>query len=310
MIEVQGLSRYYGRHRAVDGLDFSIDSNQVVGFLGLNGAGKTTTLKVLAGVLMPTAGTVKIDGHDLNDAPLALRSQIGFLPETPPLHADMRVRDFLEYVAELRGMSAEATQARLGIVAEQTEITDVLDRVVSTLSHGYRKRVGIAQAILHQPKLVILDEPISGLDPAQIVEMRQIISGLAKDCTVLLSSHILAEVSQTCDRILVLSEGRIVADGTEAELSARVQGGASIRLTVRGTTESVSATLNDNESVEKWSVEATNGDVLTLGVTLTGDHREAVVKALSDAGLGIRALSGDDSELETVFLDLTRVEAT
>ena len=189
MIEVQGLSRYYGRHRAVDGLDFSIDSNQVVGFLGLNGAGKTTTLKVLAGVLMPTAGTVKIDGHDLNDAPIALRSQIGFLPETPPLHADMRVRDFLEYVAELRGMSAEATKARLGIVAEQTEITDVLDRVVSTLSHGYRKRVGIAQAILHQPKLVILDEPFSGLDAATRERVGQRLEPWLESRTALFLGH-------------------------------------------------------------------------------------------------------------------------
>jgi ABC-2 type transport system ATP-binding protein len=257
---------------------------------------------------MPTAGTVRVDGHDLHDAPLPLRQEIGFLPESPPLHADMRVRDFLRFVGELRGMEGKALQARIDEVAGQTSIVDELDRIIGTLSHGFRKRVGIAQAILHQPKLVILDEPISGLDPAQIVEMRQIIAGLAKTCTVLLSSHILAEVSQTCDRILVLSKGKIVADGTEAELAKSAQGGTSVRMTLRGTREAIVSILDASEQVASWSILSESADLLTIAAELTGDHREAIVKTLIQSDIGVRSLTGADTDLESTFLNLTRGE--
>ena len=224
MIEVSHLSRFYGDHRAVDDVSFTIASNTIVGFLGLNGAGKTTTLKVIAGLLPPSAGTVSVDGEDLASAPESFRKRIGFLPETPPLYTEQTVREFLRFVGRLRGMPAAEVEQRLPEVLERCQLGGRGDWVIGQLSHGYRKRVGIAQAIIHRPTLVILDEPISGLDPVQIVEMRKVIRGLAEECTVLVSSHILSEIEQTCDRILVLQAGKLVFVGDGEALRGRRTG--------------------------------------------------------------------------------------
>ncbi len=305
MIEVVGLTRYYGTHPAVDQVSFTIQDNEIVGFLGLNGAGKSTTLKVLAGLLLPSAGKVTLDGLDVAQAPDSLRSRIGFLPENTPLYEDMRVRDFVSYVGHIKGMSADDVAGRLDDVLERCGLTERADQVIGELSHGYRKRVGIAQAIIHDPKLVILDEPISGLDPRQIREIREVVVGLKDHCTVLISSHILSEISQTCDRILVLQDGRLVGEGTEEELAASTAvAGARLILELRGSRVDASAAL-DAFTGASHSIQGEHGGVVTASVTLATDDREALIAALVAAGLGIRLVEEAESELEEIFLSLT-----
>ncbi len=224
MIQVDGLTKYYGNHAAIRDLNFRIERGEVIGFLGLNGAGKTTTLKVLGCVLLPTSGRVEIDGFDVASDPHEIRKRIGFLPDTPPVYEEMTVRGYLSFVAQLRGVGARDVGARVSEAQEQTALNDVQDELVGALSHGYRQRVGVAQALVHKPQLLILDEPSSGLDPVQIVEMRSLIRRLKGQHTILVSSHILSEISQVCDRLLVIQEGEIVAQGTEEELARKLGG--------------------------------------------------------------------------------------
>lgn len=306
MITVEGLTHYYGDRRAIEGIRFQISEHEIVGFLGLNGAGKSTTLRVLAGLLVPSAGSVTIDGVDLVSAGSAFRARIGYLPEDPPLYREMTVGEFVSYCGELKGMSRSAAQARLDSVLATCQLSHVKNRVIQELSHGYKKRCGIAQAIIHGPKLVILDEPISGLDPRQIVEMRQVIRNLSKDCTVLISSHILGEISETCDRILVLAGGRIVAQGTEAELASRAgTDGARLTLLVRGTPEGIDAAVA-KAGATSHDKHAEGEGIFRLHVTLPTDSREALVATLVASGIGIRKLIEDEGELEQIFLGLTK----
>jgi ABC-2 type transport system ATP-binding protein len=307
MIEVENLTLYYGETSAVNGVSFSIQDREIVGFLGLNGAGKTTILKMLAGLLYPSAGTIRINGVDASTDADSLRARIGFLPEDPPLYTEMRVDDFLRWCGAVRGMSAADLEARLPSVLASCQLSDVANRVIDELSHGYRKRVGIAQAILHKPELVILDEPISGLDPVQIVEMRGVIRNLKKDCTVLISSHILSEVHQTCDRILVLNEGKLVAEGTEEELARRATGGsARISVVVRGAAATLATTLSGLSGVTGHTVDSESNGLVHASIDLGDDCREAVVAALVGAGMGIRRIEDTEGELEHIFLDITK----
>lgn len=310
MIQVQGLTHYYGERRAIEELAFSISSNEIVGFLGLNGAGKSTTLKILAGLIVPSDGSVSIDGVDLVSASAAFRSRIGYLPEDPPLYKEMTVREFVRFAGQLKGMSTSDVDGRLDAVLATAQLTHVQHRVINELSHGYRKRCGIAQAIIHNPKLVILDEPISGLDPRQIVEMRQVIRTLGQQCTVLISSHILGEISETCDRILVLAGGRIVAQGTEEELAGRSRSaGARLSLVLRGDEGAVKAAIASFEGVTRSDEHPEPDGIVRLHVSLAADQREALVAHLVQAGIGIRRLVEDEGELEQIFLGLTK-EAT
>lgn len=307
MITVEGLTHYYGERRAVEGLSFTIAANEIVGFLGLNGAGKSTTLKVLAGLVIPTAGTVTVNGTDLVAANAEFRSQIGYLPEDPPLYREMTVAEFLLYVGQLKGRSAAEVVAELPRVLETCQLTHVQHRVIQELSHGYRKRVGIAQAIIHRPQLVILDEPISGLDPKQIVEMRQVVRALGKQCTVLISSHILAEISETCDRILVLNGGRIVAQGQESDLAAVAHTvGTRITLQVRADRALVEGAIRSVSGVQKWDAVEEPGGLFKVHVAMDSDQRESLVAALVTAGVGVRRVVEDESELESIFLGLTQ----
>lgn len=307
MIEVQGLTRYYGSFPAVRDASFKIADREIVGFLGLNGAGKSTMLRVLAGVLMPSAGKVTVGGVDATEAPDALRRRIGFLPEEPPLYREMRVREFLRWVGQVRGCSKLEVDAELPKVLDTCHIADVADQVIAELSHGYRKRVGIAQAIVHRPQLVILDEPISGLDPRQIVEMRSVIRALKRTATVLISSHILHEIAQTCDRILVIHKGRIVAEGTEQQLSGSLGDGTRLTLVVRGKVANCEEVLGKTDIVDGYEVGPAIGELVTLAVTLNGDKREQLVRELVMAGLGVRSVQDAMGELEQIFLELTRV---
>ncbi len=307
MISVEGLTHYYGDRRAVENLTFTIAEHQIVGFLGLNGAGKSTTLKVLAGLIIPTAGSVTIDGTDLVSANAAFRSAIGYLPEDPPLYKEMTVSEFLLYVGQLKGRSAAEVVERLPHVLKVCQIEHMQHRVIAELSHGYRKRVGIAQAIIHRPRLVILDEPISGLDPRQIVEMRQVVRDLGKECTVLISSHILGEIAETCDRVLVLKNGSIDAIGGVGELSAAATARDGTRLTfeLRASAEQVNTALAALPGTTKIVIEAAGPGLVKLQLVLAQDQREQVVAALVAAGVGLRRMIDDDSELENVFLGIT-----
>lgn len=309
MVETTSLTRYYGSRRALSDVSLSIEQGEIVGVLGLNGAGKSTLLKILAGLLLPSAGEARVDGRSVVDAPAAARSRIGYLPEEPPVYREMTVGDYLLFAGQLKGRTRAEIQARLPTTLDQAGLlrSDLL-RVIGELSHGFRKRVGIAQAVLHEPALVILDEPISGLDPRQIVEMRETIGALGGKHTVLVSSHILPEISQTCDRILLIHEGKLLASGTEDELVERLgTGGGRWRLRVRGAKATAEGALAKLDAVSALELEEEESGALELTLTATAEGVEAAVAALVSAGLGIRQVMPTETELEQAFLDLTKL---
>ncbi len=307
VIEIDGLYKYYGERRAVGPLTARIESGEVIGLLGLNGAGKTTTLRVLACDLLPSGGTVRIDGEDLVGAPERVKARIGYLPDRPPLYDDLRVGEYLAYAARLRGVPASRVSGAVADVEARVGLGAVSRQLVGTLSHGYRQRLGIAQAIVHHPSLVVLDEPISGLDPSQIVEMRGLIRALGGEHTVVLSSHILTEVSETCDRLLVLRDGVIVASGTESELGARFQGAQRSRLVVGGGTapSAIAEALRGVRGVTRVErPEAAAADGMVFHVDSEVDVRGALARAVIEAGGELRELLREHRDLENVFLRL------
>jgi ABC-2 type transport system ATP-binding protein len=306
MIQVRNLTRYYGEFEALSDVSFDLKEGEIVGLLGLNGAGKSTTLKVLAGLLAPSLGSVTIDGLDLHQNP-DVRGRIGYLPEDPPLYVEMTVTRFLEHIGRIKGMTAAQVAKR---VPEVINLVDLLGRehqVIGELSHGYRKRVGIAQAVIQDPKLVILDEPISGLDPAQIAEMRKVVRNLGANHAVILSSHILSEVSATCDRILVIGRGKLVAQGTEAELVARTGGDAQLVITVRGESEKFEQWLTASPRIQRvMGVRPAAPGLSAVHVEMKGDQREQLLPEIAAAGFGLRLVESPVDELEEIFLGLTK----
>jgi ABC-2 type transport system ATP-binding protein len=318
MIEVANLSKYYGGKRALGPVSFGIARGETVGFLGLNGAGKTTALRILACDLRPSAGTVTVDGIDALADPYQVRRRIGFLPETPPLYQDMSVQGFLAFAADLRGVSARERAKLVAEAVEVTDLGDVLHDPITTLSHGFRQRVGVAQAIVHKPALVILDEPTRGLDPRQIVEMRKLIHGLKQRHTVLISSHILSEVSQTCDRLLVFGDGRLLGAGTEGELAAHEGNVKNVSITVRvphGQGEpyrdgagdpkaAIGTVLHRLDGVTQVSEPQARGDGWAVSIACTRDLRGEISRAVVQAGLDLLKLDYERSELENTFLTL------
>ncbi len=306
MIVVDHVTKYYGSQPAVRDLNFRIDEGECVGFLGLNGAGKTTTLRLLSCLLLPTSGHISVRGLDAEREPHEIRKLIGFLPDTPPLYPEMTVEDFLGFAGRLRRMGRAEIQKRMPDVLETTGLVQVADAVIDTLSHGYKQRVGIAQAIIHDPALLILDEPINGLDPVQIVEMREMIRRLRGRHTILLSTHILSEIEQTCDRILMLHRGRITAQGSEEELSARIGGGVAIELRVQASEEAARAALEGVDEVLEVGCEAASGDTVRVRVRAREDVRPAVARAVVEAGLGLLSLQLLSSGLESIFVRLSQ----
>lgn len=307
MIEIRDLTKYYGERRVIGPLGFEIASGEIVGLLGLNGAGKTTTLRILACDLLPTSGRALVDGIDVVDNPREVRSRIGYLPDKPPLYDEMTVREQLAFSAKLRKMSSvEAARAAEDAIAA-TRISDVSDELIATLSHGYRQRVGIAQAIVHKPRLLVLDEPISGLDPVQIVEMRELVRSLRGKHTVLVSSHILAEISETCDRLLVIRDGEIVAAGTEEELATRLLGGMRVLVTLRGDegrAREVLGRVRGIGHIETIAPSEKGDGIATLRVESVQDLREEMGRVLIGEGIGLIELSRSERELESIFLRL------
>jgi ABC-2 type transport system ATP-binding protein len=313
VIEIQELYKYYGDQRAVGPLTASIERGEIIGLLGLNGAGKTTTLRVLACDLLPTSGSVKVSGIDVVERPEDVKAKVGYLPDRPPLYDDMSVSDYLAFAAKLRGVPSAKTAKLVAEAVELTELGDVAKKVIGALSHGYKQRVGIAQAIVHAPDFVVLDEPISGLDPVQIVEMRELIKNLKGEHTVVLSSHILSEISETCDRIMVINSGKIEWSGTESELSLELRQGARVAITVRVPNVSsdqaqakaleVAKQVAGVSSAEGVLARESGPGIASITVRGEGDLRDELCRALVRADMGVISL-GREQELESMFLEL------
>jgi ABC-2 type transport system ATP-binding protein len=305
MIVVDNVSKYYGAHRAVADLSFEIRAGECIGFLGLNGAGKSTTLRLLSCLVLPTSGRIRIGGVDVVEDPHAIRKLIGYLPDTPPLYAEMTVLEYLRFAGSLRGLSGAELERRLSRVIETCNLRDVADGAISTLSHGYKQRVGIAQAIIHGPSLLILDEPIQGLDPVQIVEMRNMIASLRGEHTILLSTHILTEIERTCDRILMMHKGRIAAEGTEEELAARLRHGRRLELEVSGEEAPLRQALSQVAEASDVGVSRTPHGTLKATLRVDDVARERVSRAVVQAGLGLLGMQASSTGLETIFLELS-----
>lgn len=307
MIVVENVSKYYGATRAVTDLSFEIRQGECVGFLGLNGAGKSTTLRLLSCLLLPTSGRIRVRDLDVVSHPHEIRKFVGYLPENPPLYPEMTVDEYLLFAGRLRGLSGADLDARRKQARAVCNVDEVASHPIATLSHGYRQRVGIAQAIIHRPALLILDEPIQGLDPVQIVEMRNMITKLRGEHTILLSTHILTEIEKTCDRILMMHEGRIAAHGTEEELSARMQAGRRLELEVKGDEAKLRAALGSVRGADDVQVQRKPEGTLRATVRVDDAARPEVSRAVVGAGLDLLQMQTLSTGLEAVFLELSRV---
>lgn len=313
MIEIQDLYKYYGEQRAVGPVSASIQEGEIVGLLGLNGAGKTTTLRILACDLLPTSGSVRVGGLDVVERPHEVRGKVGYLPDRPPLYDDMTVHEYLSYAARLRRVRGPQVEKRVADVEELTELGNVRGKLIGALSHGYRQRIGIAQAIVHQPAFVVLDEPIAGLDPIQIVEMRELVRSLRGEHTVVISSHILHEISETCDRILVIQEGAIAWAGTEADLSKKFLQGLRVRLSLRvpdrtgpdalSTARSIVEAVPSVREISERDSGENDAAVVGLEITADTDVREELCRALVTKGIGVLEVTRQ-RDLEATFREL------
>jgi len=316
MVECESLTRYYGPNVGVEDLTFTVRKGEVLGLLGPNGAGKTTAMRLLTGYLAPSSGTARVAGYDVMEDPLGARRHIGYLPEDPPLYPDMTVRSYLDFVARIKEVSPRRRRSRISDVVDRLEIGPVADRLVQNISRGYRQRVGLAQALVHDPDVLVLDEPTSGLDPRQIIGIRELIRELGRDHAVILSSHILPEVSMVCGRIAILQRGKVVAFDTQEGISARVRGSRFVHVLVKGPADEVKRRIERLDGV--GSVEGTDRFVPTMlpdgacawEVRADGDVdvRETLFEAMSDAGFPILEMTSADPSLEEAFLELTTEE--
>ncbi|MCX7788466.1 MAG: ABC transporter ATP-binding protein [Spirochaetes bacterium] len=311
MIEAKDLVKRYGPHTAVDHATFKIERGEIVGFLGPNGAGKTTTMNMLTGYLSSTEGTVTVDGMNILEHPLEVKKRIGYLPENPPLYPEMTVREYLQFAGEIKKVPKQELGKRIDEVMHTVGITDVAGRLVKNLSKGYKQRVGLAQAMIGKPDILILDEPTAGLDPKQILEIRSLIKDLGKTHTVILSSHILPEVSAVCRRVLIINQGKIVADDTPENLAKRLLGGSQLQLRVDGSVQQVEEVLRKIPTVKNLSFKESQepGTVeLIVESDKDKDIRRDISKALGSAGLPILMMRSLDMTLEEIFLHLTTKE--
>lgn len=309
MIEVKNLTKTYGDHEALCGVSFKIANGKIYGLLGPNGAGKSTTMNIMTGCLAPTSGTVRINGFDIYEQAIEAKRLIGYLPEQPPLYDDMTPEEFLLFVAEAKGVHPELALRQVKEVMALTNITDMKDRLIANLSKGCRQRVGIAQAMLGTPEVIILDEPTVGLDPKQLVEVREMIRTLGEDRTVIVSSHILSEVSELCDELLVIAQGKLVAKGTLEDLEAMVGRTDTLHLSVRGDEAGILEVLRGIVDVEGATVTASQDTVsITLDIERGRDVRDDIFFAMADKRYAVVAMEIEHKSLENVFLALTQTE--
>ena len=306
MIEVKNLVKKYGDHTAVDHLSFTVEKGQIYGFLGPNGAGKSTTMNIMTGYLGATDGEVLINGHDILKEPEAAKKSIGYLPELPPLYMDMTVMEYLKFSTELKKIKKEDREAEIEKAFKLVKLADVQDRLIKNLSKGYKQRVGLAQAILGFPEIIILDEPTVGLDPKQIIEIRELIRELAKEHTVILSSHILAEIREVCDYIMIISKGKLVASDTPEHLEELMNGSDTIHIETRAEKETVREILSGLKDIEDVTYTQEN-EILKAEVKTKErkDIREAIFSAFAEAQCPLLTLQKTTVSLEEVFLELT-----
>ena len=309
MIKAESLTHYYGPYPAIQDVNFGVRRGEILGFLGPNGAGKTTTMRIITGFLPPTRGTVTLDGYDVVEQSLEARRRVGYLPETVPLYTDMSVNNYLKYMGTLRGMAPSAIKPRLSDVIDVCRLGDYRKTHIGKLSKGFRQRVGIAQAILHQPQLLVLDEPTIGIDPIQVVETRKLIQELGRDQTVVLSSHILPEVSMICDRVLIINEGHIVAEDTPKNLADGLQGVERLEVEIGGPAAEVLPVLKAIRGVR--DVSHTNRDgrhTYMIQADAGQDLRDVISQVVIGNGWSLRGLQMVGMSLEEIFLRLTTHE--
>jgi len=314
LIHVQGLTKQYGEKLALDHVSFDIARGEVLGLLGLNGAGKTTTMNILTGYIGATAGEVVIDGHDAFREPLEVKRVIGYLPETPAFYSDMRVREYLDFVCDLKGVKKAGRREHVAAICEEVGISAIVNRVIRNLSKGYRQRVGFAQALIGSPKVLILDEPTVGLDPSQVIEIRALIRRLGEHSTVIISSHILSEIQAICSRVIVLHEGRLLADDTPDNLRRKVLATHRVAARVLGEPEAVLAALSaipDLRELRQLPEEKEPGAYeYVIESAAMRDIRADVFRALAQADLPLLYTHGNDESLEDIFLHLIHEQRT
>ena len=309
IIEAGNLTHYYGPQPAIEDVEFKVQRGEILGFLGPNGAGKTTTMRILTGYMPPTRGTVQIDGMDIVKDSLECRKKIGYLPETVPLHTDMTVKNYLTFMGSLRGMSRRSINEQLGNVIEICRLQDYYKTIVGKLSKGYRQRDGIAQAILHEPEILVMDEPTIGIDPIQVVETRRLIQDIGKQQTVVLSSHILPEVSMVCGRVLIINQGQIVAEDTPDNLATRLQATQQILVEISSTNKKIQPVLENIEGVTGVKRQR-NTDNTTFEITVADgyDVRDAISKVIIENDCSLLSMQLNSMSLEQIFLKLTTSE--
>lgn len=302
MIQVNGLVKDYGARRALHSITFDANQGEIVGFLGPNGAGKTTTMRILTGYMPPTEGTAIVAGYDVVDESIEVRRRVGYLPETVPLYTDMTAIDYLKFMADLRRIPN--SEARAAEVLEQVNLGERANSFIGNFSKGMRQRVGLAQALIHRPEVLILDEPTIGLDPAQVVEMRNVIKEIGKDRTVLLSTHILTEAQQMCDRVLIINQGKIVAEDTPENLQSRLVGAQRVVLRVRGDSDGLDATIKKVKGTR--GIEVKDAETVEFEISSGQDVRPQVAKAVIQAGYELLEMRPVGMSLEEIFLELTQ----
>lgn len=312
MIEVKGLCKNYGSKKAISDISFTVNDGEIMGFLGPNGAGKSTTMNIITGYISSTAGTVTVDGDEIMENPIAVKKNIGYLPEQPPLYMDMTVKAYLSFMYDLKKVKIDKQQ-HIGQICKLVKIDDVYNRVIKHLSKGYKQRVGLAQALLGEPKLLILDEPTVGLDPNQIIEIRDLVKSLGKSHTIILSSHVLSEIQSVCDRVIVINNGKVVADDTTANLSSRLSAENRLVLTIEGEKDSVIAALKEVTGVTDVSFIRQNTDSsaeYVVSYDKAQDVRKFVFSKMAAINCPIISMSNDSMTLEDVFRKLTQEESS
>ena len=313
MIEVENLTKTYGERTAVDRVSFTVNKGEILGFLGPNGAGKTTTMRILTGFMPATSGTARVAGFDVATDSMDVRRHIGYLPETPPVYPDMTIEGYLDFVARIKNVPAADRAARIADAMRKTNLEDRRTELIKRLSRGYKQRVGIAQALVHDPDVIILDEPTVGLDPKQIIEVRNLIKGLAGSHTIILSTHILPEVSMTCDRVVIINKGKIAAVDTPQNLTSQLKSGQKIRLEVEAPEADVRSALSQVQGVSRVTVDSlpsSSHSIVTVETLQGADVRSSVAAKIIGSGWPLFELRGVSMSLEEIFLELTTDDAS
>lgn len=309
MIEINNLVKRYGDKKAVSGISFTVNDDEVLGFLGPNGAGKSTTMNIITGYLSSTSGTVKVNGHDILEEPELAKKEIGYLPETPPLYMDMTVNEYLDFICDIKGVAKEKRKHKLERIIALVKISDVTNRLIGNLSKGYKQRVGIAQAMVGDPSILILDEPTVGLDPNQIIEIRKLIKSLSKSHSILISSHILSEIQEVADRVVIINKGKIAAIDSLSDLSKRLSGQTKLLLTFGGPAKECASKISALPGISSAVPKVVNSKVSQIEITLNGesstDIRASIFFLMARENWPILEFRSLDPSLEDIFLSIT-----